>query len=448
MIQKKAFVVIVVLLVSLLSSCSVYDEYYENNDVNENWRYGTEGITLDFLTTDFVFYDGDYMRLQLVLRNEGAYDKPVGKIVLSGVDSTIVHLTTDELDLPDEFYGKKAYNDEGSTYFVDVPEDAPLSLSLGDTYEADLQTSLCYTYQTVATPTVCLLYDPDDDFICQQNTLNLGSQAAPVAVRTVEQSYMQDRVRFTVTLDHVGDGTVLNAYDLDAYDACPFALTRDHLNYVAVDMNINELSEPRCVPANKYVKLNDRGEGVIVCTFTLDEPRSYPTLMEVTLDYSYLSTTDKSITIAERDASIEREVPDYWGTSSSVGSNSGSGGGSGAGSGTGSFAGSGGSGECWCSDANMKKWGGCICLYIAGQEYWCLRGKTTIPIQGTIGDTISYEVQGSNTVSLCGDGPSPGTSCPFSGTTTVSGSKTNVLNIYGTTVDGRPISEACNLVLK
>jgi hypothetical protein len=428
--QKLLLLVIVLVVLRLFSGCSVYDEYYGHSDLNEYWRYGTEGVKVSFLHDDFIFYDGDYMELQLLMQNKGAYENPQGKVLLSGFDPSIIKIRNEEIPLPEEFYGKSAYNDEGSLYFVEVNEDNVLSLSLGETYEAALQVSACYSYQTIATPTVCLLYEPEDDYICDQNTLSLTSQGGPMAVTSVEQNYMQDQVRFTVTIAHVGDGTVINAYDVDAYDACPFTLTRDHLGYVGVDMEINGLGEPSCVPNNQYVRLNDEGRGIIVCTFTLRGQESYTTPMDITLDYLYLSTTEQDVFVVERDIGVEREVASS--SSSSVGN--GDSGRSG--------------GDCYCSDANMAAWGGCICLYINGQEHWCLRGDTKIPITGSVGDTLSYEVHGSSTVNKCGDGASPQSSCPFSGVTTIGGGSSTKLEIFGTTEDGRGVSELCNLILQ
>jgi hypothetical protein len=434
--NKAKTLIIMVLILSLsLASCSVYNEYYGHADVDEYWRYGTEGVEVSFLNENFVFYDGEYMQLQIMMQNKGAYDDPQGKVVLSGYDPNIIKITQGDIPLPDEFYGKNAYNDEGSVYFVEIQENNVLDLSLGDTYEATMQASVCYTYQTVATPTVCLLYDPEDEYLCDQDSVYMASQGGPMAVTSVDTTYLQDQVRFSVTIENVGDGTVLNAYDLDSYDACPFTLDRNDLNYVAVDMAINGLGEPSCVPNSQYVRLNDEGRGMIVCTFVLRGQESYTTPLEITLDYLYLSGASQELLVVERDVGLEQEVPD-------------SSGGSGGSYGGGSGGGSGGSqqGECYCSDANMAAWGGCICLYINGQEHWCLEESTQIPIQGEIGDSLAYQVRGSPTVNTCGDGPSPQSGCPFDGYTTIGGAKTK-LEIFGTTVEGGGVSERCTLVL-
>jgi len=420
---KKIFFVL--MLIVILTGCSQYSKYYGHNDYDEAYRSGDEGVVVSFLNEDFVYYNGDYLNLQLLFQNKGAYDYPEGKVVLSGYDSSVIKISDEEISLPDEFYGKSAFNEEGSMYFVTAEEDGPLSLKLGETYEASLQASICYSYQTIATTPVCLLYNPEDTFICEQDTISLSDQGAPVAVTEIEQAYMQDQVRFTVTIDHVGEGKVINAYDTNAFDACPFTLTKADLGYVAVDMEINGLGEPTCVPYNKYVKLNDDGEGLIVCTFTLREQRSFVTPLQITLDYSYLDTVEQDVGVVERTG--ERSAVDFGSSSSPSGSSS-----------------SGSSGDCYCSQANMNIWGGCVCLYINGKENYCLEGSSKIPVSASAGDTIEYVVKGSSTVNMCGDTSSPSTSCPFTGKTTVP----KKLSIYGTTIDGRTVSERCNLVIK
>ncbi len=403
----------VLLFFFLLSSCGTS---YSSQEADP-YRTGTEGVVLSFLDDDYVFYDQQYLNLQLVLENKGAYDEPQGKVVLSGYDPTIVKLDTEPIELPDEFYGKNIYAPEGSQYFVSVAEEAPVSLSLGESYETTLQASLCYSYRSIATPTVCLLYNPEDTYICDQDTIGLSSQGGPVAVTEVRQDYEQDKVRFTVFVQHVGDGTVVNAYDVAAYDACPFGLTNDDLDHVGISLEINGLNEPSCIPSNGYIALNDAGQGVIICTFTLHEQRTYTTPLKITLDYSYLSIVDQDIGIYE--SSSDREAYDQGYDSSESESSS----------------------DCDCSEANLNKWGGCVCLYVGGKMYYCSEGQTEIKISAAADEFVEYQVHGSSTVTKCGDSSNPTSSCPFTGTTLP-----KKLSIYGTVSDGRTVSERCNII--
>jgi len=412
----------------VLSSCGTS---YSNQEADP-YRIGTEGVVVSFIDDDYIFYDQQYLHLQLLLENKGVYDEPQGKVVLSGYDPTIVKISDDPIELPDDFTGKNQYAPQGSSYFVQVEEDAPVSLSLGESYDATMQASLCYTYQTVATPTACLLYNPEDTYLCEQDTIFLGSQGGPVAVTEVRQDYIQDHVRFTVFVQHLGDGSVVNAYDVAAYDACPFTLTRDDLNHVAVTMEISGLGEPSCIPGNGYIALNDDGAGVIICTFTLREQRTYTTPLKITLDYSYLSVVEQDISIYES-SSADMETSSLGTTSASTSSGSSS-----------SSSSSTGDTGCPCSDANMRIWGGCVCLYINGKMQICQEGENQIQVSGTAGDTLEYQVYGSSTVTKCGDSSSPITSCPFTGATTVP----KKLSIYGTVNDGRTVSERCTLVIQ
>ncbi|MFA6889217.1 MAG: hypothetical protein WC254_07005, partial [Candidatus Woesearchaeota archaeon] len=277
--------------------CTFYNNYTPEGQ--EEYRTGSEGVILTFLTDPLVFYDHQYLNLQLMVQNMGAYNSPEGKIVISGYDPAIVNINPDPIELPDDFYGKSYIAPEGATYFLTVEEDAPVTLNLGDSYESTLQASLCYTYQSIATPTVCLLYYPEDTNICRQDSIFLSSQGGPVAVIEVKQQYMQDQVRFTVLLQHLGDGTIVNPYDTEAYDACPFGLEKDDINHVNVKMEINELGDPECIPSNGYVTINENGEGTIVCTFTLREQKTYTTPLRITLDYSYLSLIENDFAIHE-----------------------------------------------------------------------------------------------------------------------------------------------------
>lgn len=404
--DKKTLLVILCLFF-VLSSCGTS---YSSQQADA-YHSGIDGVVVSFLDDDYLFFDQEYLRIQLKLENKGAYDEPQGKVVLSGYDSSIVHMSSDPLELPVDFSGKNQYAPDGSQYFVQVPEDGPVTLSLGDSYTAALQASLCYVYQSIATPTVCLLYNQDDTYICSQDDISLSSQGGSVAVTAVRQDYQQDQTRFTVTIQHLGEGTVLNAYDTEAFDACPFALERGDLNHVGVTMEISGLGEPTCVPNNGYVTLNEDGTGVIVCTFTLREQKTYTTPLKITLDYNYLQVVEQEITIYESSTGTQE--------AGSLGPSA--------------------SGDCACSDADMRKWGGCVCLYINGQMYYCDKGETDIPVPAR--EMVEYEVHGSSTVTKCGNSASPSTSCPYQGVTSV-----KKLSIYGTVSDGRSVSEQCNLV--
>lgn len=396
------------------------------------YRSGTEGVIVSFLNPDFSFYDQEYLHLQLKLENKGAYDSPKGKVVLSGYDPTIVKIAQEPIELPGDFFGKNQYSPEGSQYFIEVSEDGPVSLPLGNTYATTVQASSCYTYQTIATPTVCLLYNTADKNICQQETIALSSQGGPVAVTQVEQQYQQDQIRFTVIIQHLGSGKILNAYDTDAYDACPFSLTAAQLNHVGVKMEISGLNDPSCVPSNGYVTLNQEGTGIIICTFTLHEQRTYTTPLKITLDYGYLDSISEEMTIYESSASSSKEAANLGSSSSTSSSSSSSG-----------LSKEASAGDCDCSDANMRIWGGCVCLVISGKTYYCSEGRTQIPAGATIGENIEYEVHGSSTVTKCGDSANPSTNCPYTSSTSIP----KKLSIYGTVTDGRTVSERCNLVV-
>lgn len=411
-----------------LSSCGTS---YSSQEADP-YRSGTEGVTLTFYGDSFIFYNNQYMNLELLLQNKGAYDEPQGKLVLSGYDPTILKISSEPLDLPEDLSGKNRFTPEGSLSFVSVPEDAPVSLSLSESYETTLQASVCYSYQTIATPTACLLYKPEDNYICEQETISLSSQGGPVAVLELDQAFVQDGVRFTTIIQHVGDGTVVNAYDVDAYDACPYALKKEDTNHIGVKMEISGLGEPDCIPSNSYIALNDDGIGVIICTFTLREEHSYTTPLKITLDYMYLSTVQQEVAAAvSSTAAGDSGLGTFFGDGSSGTDTDGSG----------SFDSD--TGDCYCSEANMKKWGGCVCLSYNGVMYYCSEGETEIPVSAEAGDTITYEVHGSATVNKCGDSVHPSTACPFTAATSVP----KKLALYGSVTDGRTVSERCNLVV-
>lgn len=435
--QSKFFFLIGVFI--LLTSCS---KYPQNTSIGgEEFRVGSEGIAVAFLDARNTYFSDEQMQLQLLIKNEGAYDYPQGKISLSGFDRNIMHLTAEELTLP-ALQGKNAYLAEGDFAVVDVSEDAPLTVNLGESYSTILQANVCYLYKTIATPTVCVVYNPLDQNICQPEQVGLGSQGAPVAVKQVSTETLRDRVRFTIVIENLGDGIVVQPSD-ESFAACPYGLQKSDSNIVRFSLEINGLDSPSCSPGGHTVHLNN-GIGVFTCTFTLRGQETYTTPLKITLDYGYFSSFEQEVVIHNRFGSSSGMYTTTTGGLNSQGSPrgivSGATSGHGENNATGTSDSEGNSSGCLCSATNMQRWGGCVCLVVDGKNYFCNEGKQVIKLMKKAGDVVHYKVIGNNVVA-CGNTANPTASCPFSAQMTIP----RTLFIYGKTSDGRTVSERCNV---
>lgn len=396
-IKKYFTIAIIFLLTSLIFGCG--DDRASTADV----AYGTEGIIVEPTELHSIYYEDDYLNLELFVHNRGMYSNPAGKILVGGFDRNAIKIPADPIDLP-EVIGKDPFLPEGGTEMIEVEETGPLVIPLGVYYDPILQISTCYIYQTTASPDICVLGDVEETFVCKPKTQYLNTQGAPVAVTEVTEEAMENHINVIAKIENLGDGTVVTADDVVAFENCPYSLGFNDRDIVKVTMFISNLGDPVCTPSDGYVRLIN-GEGMITCMFTKRDYTTYTTPVHIVADYAYTETIEEQIEIYAR---TEKLLPGHPGLGSSqvpygtlpeqeeMEE----------------------TGDCYCSPSNVAEWGGCVCLYINGKEHVCSHEEVvTIPASN---GKISFEVRGTNDVIGCGDSPEE-PSCPTTVTYTADG---------------------------
>ncbi len=434
---RKSVYVVLIIVVLFSTGCVFSNSGYGDED----YRSGTDGIEVEFATTQELFYDNDYLNLEIEISNKGAFDDAKGKILLSGFDREVIKIKDEEIHLP-ELEGIDPFLPEGSSEFVEVEETGTLEVQLGESYDATIQLSTCYNYETIANPVVCLIYDYSDyeqREVCTTEPVYLSSQGAPVAVTNVQTELLRNEVNLIMTIENKGNGIVYKPEDLTAFENCPYSFDQDDLNYVKVSMEITGLGDAQCTPGDNLVKLVN-GVGVIQCKFTLREESAYQTPVLVKLEYGYSETIQHEVSVYKAGGELTSVFDDerYEASSPVYTDDPNDGGSSDGGYGTG----------CPCSDANLNKWKGCICIYIDGNMYICGAGENVHQINYNKGDLVNYEIHGYSdstySVPYCGLSALPSDSCPYGGSFSMDTLKT--LNIYGKTIQGTGVSEICKFI--
>ncbi len=390
-----------------------------------DYRTGTDGVVVDISQTKQTYYDGEYLKLALRIQNKGAYDNPKGKIAISGFDKNIIKINDEALYLPD-LKGIDPYLPEGEETLIDIPEFGPVSLQIGEKYETTIQTNICYEYETIANPVVCLISnygDYEQQEVCEPDVVALSSQGAPVAVTQVQTQLGRNEATFYITLENKGNGRVYKSEDLEAFDHCPYRLTNNDLDYVQVSVKINGLGEPECTPSGLVKLVNN--VGLLQCKFTLREDAAFKTPMLVTLHYGYLETQENALTIQKS-------------------------GGTGLTNPEGTYIPMGGPAPgCPCSKKTLDAQGSCVCAQIDGKLYACDGGVYALAYES--GQAVTYEVhgyqQGSNAITSCGTTATPTDACPYVGTLIMRNSLTSVA-IYGRTKQDTIVSSTCHFLPK
>ncbi len=300
----RKFLVIILLCVMALSGCNTTNN---NPYANLDYRTGTEGLVVNFAAgspPDKVYKDS-YLNLVLEVRNKGAYYNAPGnaKIYLSGFDPTAIHFANynqngkyAEMDVP-EIMGKNAYMADGGYEVMEFKENGKVNVPFGDTYTPTLMATSCYTYQTIATPNVCVVSDPlaiTKDNVCKPDPISMTSQGAPVAVTKVEEEVMQQSLNFIITVQNVGDGKV---FSQAAMSNCPFQLKYDDMDKVNVDVSMSGAGTITCTPTTREIRLVN-GKGVIFCRVPVELHTSYVTPLMIKVSYGYTSSVTRTVTIA------------------------------------------------------------------------------------------------------------------------------------------------------
>jgi hypothetical protein len=395
--QRKNVVCLWILICLSLLIINGCDEGYRPS--SDDVAYGTDGLVIEAAELQTTYYEGDYLNLELFVNNLGMYNNPSGKILIGGFDRNAIGISSDPILIPD-VAAKSSFNPDGGTEVVKVDESKPLIIPIGIYYDPILQISSCYNYQTYASPNVCVLRDPEDVFICRPGTQFLDSQGAPIAVTEVTEEALENHVNIIVRIENLGEGEVVNPHDAVAFEECPYSLSFDDKDVVKVDMLIANLGEPDCTPSDGYVKLID-GEGMIACMFTTRTDTTHTTPVHITIDYAYTETIEVPIEIY---ATSEKLIPGHPGVS-----------------GTqvpyGTLPGEEeleGSSDCNCNIAEEQDFGGCVCLYIDGQEHDC-DSEDVVKFSVDGNGYKLFEVRGSKDIIGCGTSQGEATTedCPL-----------------------------------
>jgi len=307
--MKKALILISILMVvTLLTSCA------QQNEREQNFRTGSQGLVMRFLPNQPPpqIYDDQQFDVQLEVANRGAYTvgETFDTLHLSGFDHNILRGISVQGAQLEPLEGKSLYNPVGSLDYVGFQAD-PLQLSQAgiDRYPFTLMATLCYKYETIASATVCIDPDPfgpqQREKVCSASSVGLGTQGAPIAVTNVEVQPSKQKTRFKITISNVGGGAVYKE-GTDFKNKCsPYdseGLQFDEIDFVAIeDIAVSGQSiRPSCRPVDKdgrHVRLVN-GQAVINCEFLNPVgATAYVSPLVIRLSYGYRSTIRQSVEI-------------------------------------------------------------------------------------------------------------------------------------------------------
>lgn len=209
--QKAQFIGLIMVLI-FLSSC-ISSNNTGSRDVN--WRTGSDGIVMSFVQDNPPSEVLSRSKVPVTVKysNKGAYDVSDLTFYLGGYDSNILPFATKSQVSGIRMSGKDQFNTQGTeeAFAQWVAPVVNLNNLQGiDNFKQAISVTACYTYGTIANPTIC--FDPSQfDTVaaskCSFSIKDLGSsQGGPIAVTSVTQKLSDTDIYLEIQIANSGKG--------------------------------------------------------------------------------------------------------------------------------------------------------------------------------------------------------------------------------------------------
>ncbi len=341
-LKKRLIVAFILILLISISGCK------GKKDVKkalEEIRTGTEGIVMSFLPNappdkihveEGATPETNSFDVVLELRNKGAFPQPednigapFGDVYLSGYDRNILEFKPESFNLNDKtLEGKSTINPNGGLDLATFKGTVKTENLNVEKYEPTLLVTACYTYNTIAGPSVCIDPNPystaKEKKVCEVQDLTLTSQGAPISVTKIDEEALATKTQFKITIKNVGGGDVIKPGSLGK--CSPYGddkLLREDIDKVQLEEVQVGNRRITCRPfvdgspqgVSGFIRLIN-GEGFIICEFPKTNyelsKTAFTTPLKIKFNYIYRNTAEKKI-------QIRKESSDLGGGSSDAG---------------------------------------------------------------------------------------------------------------------------------
>lgn len=300
--MSKKTLVLLALFLLILSGCQgiKFGKTKEQAAALTDYSHtGIKGVTINFVQNNppDVVFTGTPMDAIIEVKNEGGTEAS-GAVYLSGYDSNIIPLEPRFQEFTALEPRTKFTTFGGYDQFEFTTGGNLVYLPQGtDVLPQNLLASVCYQYRTEARIPVCI--DPNPTSILEAEACRVvnpsvsGGQGGPVSVTALKEDSAPGQTSFLITIANMGDGAVI---EQSSIGSCPDDLQFNDVDIVKYSVILSGV-EGTCKPDDK-VRLSNK-QGTIFCTFTLGDSASpaYTSVLEINLDYGYLSKREKAIRI-------------------------------------------------------------------------------------------------------------------------------------------------------
>jgi hypothetical protein len=296
--MKKEIFLMVLLPLFFLAAC---ESGNNSSGKNTDWRTGTEGIVMSYFEDNPPSEVLSRSKVPVIVRysNKGAYNVNDLNFYLSGYDPQILPFYSKGPTQGIDIGGKDQYNTLGSQEAFaswEAPKVNMNNLASVDNFKQTVTVTACYTYGTIANPTICI--DPNQyetmTTKCTFDVKDLGqSQGGPIAVTEVKKRTTDSEIYLEIYFENKGGGTpflpgINECQNLDYTEVNKIKLVK-----VAFS---NGITFSDCKPSEIRLENN---KGFAICSTALPSRSAfYETPLIIDLRYKYRQTlANREITI-------------------------------------------------------------------------------------------------------------------------------------------------------
>lgn len=319
MISKRQLQLLLLLFLLLVTACA------PSNDMRRIDIYtGTRGVELEFVgeSPPDELYEGSEFPLAIFVSNDGTFTldgaQYTGELSYSYDSFYLEEIVSD--NPPDKniiLEGKSYFYPEGDFNLFSLPRFKAKPIEgQRENPKTDIFVSACYPYQTKLTDEICIdaasLYQDVRAQPCRSEDKTYNSQGAPVAITRVKAEMHSSsglaKPSFIIEFSNRGSGSVLAPVEeSDLTNACELQKEPEYKknwNKVKISAKVSN-TDLSCVP--EEVNLRDN-KGVTRCyleTSGFGGSVNYMTSLIVTLDYVYLTSISKTISITRASMALD-----------------------------------------------------------------------------------------------------------------------------------------------
>jgi hypothetical protein len=319
-------------LVLIFAGCTVIDGGHTPiTDVN--FRQGVKEVTLDVFPNapPEQVYENSQFEVGFTLRNQGGYDATDG-VISFGLEQHYVNVLNDAgsvvTSYPFKLQGASISYPSGETIIKTFRTSANKTDEMSEYHDSDIYLNVCYRYQTVANPSICIDTDPynmkPQQKACTPEKYTYSGQGAPIAITEIQQELLPDgdyiRPSFLIFIENKGRGQTTNP-DKNTAEMCSSdGLTKGDLNTVILrratlgngkllyDYNNGApigqiLCEPnplRLKGERDYIRCSLKQQSEIGSDALPKTTLPYVTPFYIQLDYGYTFTVAKTVRILKQ----------------------------------------------------------------------------------------------------------------------------------------------------